>query len=91
MMTRLMIKSNLCLLAILFFWNILAAQTDCNCNQKLVVEVNAQCKYVLTKAVLGLKNCPDSYIAVLDNKPQNRDTIDARAHIPMACTKTTAG
>jgi hypothetical protein len=75
--SRLMIKANLCLLIFLFSWNILAAQTDCNCNQKLVVQVNAKCKYVLTKALLGLKNCPDSYIAVLDNKPQNRDTIDA--------------
>lgn len=55
----------------------LEAQNDCNCNQQVVVQVNAQCTYVLSKLQLGIKNCPDSYIAVLDNKPQNRDTIDA--------------
>ena len=55
----------------------LKAQNDCNCNQQVVVQVNAQCTYVLTKTQLGIKNCPDSYIVVVDNKPQNRDTIDA--------------
>ena len=64
------------LLSVLSIFNVLA-QNDCNCNLQVVVQVNAQCTYVLTKTQLGIKNCPDSYIAVLDNKPQNRDTIDA--------------
>jgi len=56
---------------------VLHAQTDCNCQQQVVVQVNAKCRYVLTKTDLGLKNCPDSYILVADNKASNRDTIDA--------------
>lgn len=56
---------------------VLQAQTDCNCTQQIVVQVNAKCRYVLSKADLGLKNCPDSYILVADNKASNRDTIDA--------------
>lgn len=69
----------LTLLLVAFSLSILGlkAQIDCNCNQQVVVQVNAQCTYVLTKTQLGIKNCPNSYIAVLDNKPQNRDTIDA--------------
>lgn len=53
------------------------AQTDCNCSQQIVVQVNAKCRYVLSKTDLGLKNCPNSYILVADNKASNRDTIDA--------------
>lgn len=55
----------------------LQAQNDCNCNQRVIVQVDAQCRYILRKTDLGIKNCPDSYISVQDNKAQNRDTIDA--------------
>nr|AGC72860.1 hypothetical protein [uncultured bacterium A1Q1_fos_97] len=77
MLTRPMFRLAICLSAFSLSILGLKAQNDCNCNQQVVVQVNAQCTYVLSKLQLGIKNCPDSYIAVLDNKPQNRDTIDA--------------
>lgn len=72
-----MFRTGVMLLLFLVSTLILSAQSDCNCQQQVVVQVNAKCRYVLTKTDLGLKNCPDSYILVADNKASNRDTIDA--------------
>ncbi len=63
---------------LLFSGSFLMAQNDCNCGTGLIsVESDANCRIILTKEKIGIKNCPDSYLVVLDSKPQNRDTIDS--------------
>lgn len=64
-------------LACMFLFTKLIAQNDCECNPYFILGPDANCKLILTKEKLGLKNCPNSYIIVLDLNPKNRDTIDA--------------
>lgn len=55
----------------------MAAQNTCDCSSSTVdVDMNGQCKFVLTKERIGVQNCPNLYIQVNDSNPGNRDTID---------------
>ncbi len=77
MSTRLMFKTCFWLAVLCFPLDGLWAQNDCNCNQAPILQVGANCKFVLTKEKLGLQNCKDTYVVVNDNNTKNLDTIDA--------------
>lgn len=76
-MQRTCIKIAILLVTLAIFSFKLSAQSNCQCNSYFDLGPDANCRLILTKEKLGLKNCPDSYLVVFDLNPKNRDTIDA--------------